>query len=117
MTWYNSSWLKRKPVTIDQTQVDATLTDFPVMVDLANSDVLASARADMRDVLFTSSDGTTKLSHELVKRSVVGVGAWSWFSNPRAIYHSGKTYVSSISTGGSLYVGAPCGCCACWWLY
>lgn len=104
MTWYSSLWLKRKPITIDQTQVDATLTDFPVMVDLANSDVLASARADMRDVLFTSSDGTTKLSHELVKRSVVGVGAWSWFSNPRAIYHSGKTYVSSISTGGSLVV-------------
>ena len=106
MTWYNSSWLKRKPVTIDQTQVDATLTDFPVMVDLANSDVLASARADMRDVLFTSSDGTTKLSHELVKRTVVGVGAWSWFSNPRAIYDSGsdKTFVSSISTGGSLIV-------------
>ena len=108
MTWYNSSWLKRKPVTIDQAQVDATLTDFPVMVDLANSDVLASARADMRDVLFTSSDGTTKLSHELVKRHFLGLGGWTWFTNPRAIYHNGtyeRVYIGTIDGAGVLYVG------------
>lgn len=78
------------------------------MVDLANSDVLASARADMRDVLFTSSDGTTKLSHELVKRRFLGVGGWTWFNSPRAIYFSGtyqRVYVGTIDGSGNLYVG------------
>ena len=78
------------------------------MVDLANSDILASARGDMRDVLFTSNDGTTKLSHELVKRRYLGPGGWTWYTNPRAIYHNGtneRVYLGTIDGAGTLYVG------------
>ena len=108
MAWYNPSWLKRKQITIQQSQVDADLTDYPVMVSLADADILASASVDMRDVLFTSADETTKLSHELVKRRLVSPGGWSWFTNPRAIYYAGtheRTYIGTITGGlGSLYV-------------
>lgn len=108
MTWYNASWPYRKKITIAQSQVDADLTDFPVMVDLADGDILAESRGDMRDVLFTSADGSTKLSHELVKKRFVGIGGWSWFTNPRAIYHAGtyqRTYIGTIDGSGNLYVG------------
>ena len=105
MPWYNASWSYRKKITIDQTQVDADLTDFPVYVSLKDSDILASARADMRDVLFTAADGSTKLSHELVKRPRVGLGTWTWYNDPRAIYHNGKTYIGAIDGSGNLYVG------------
>jgi len=65
--WYNSSWSYRQKITIDHTKVTGSLTDFPVLISLASSTnpVFAEAQADGDDILFTSSDGTTKLSHEI----------------------------------------------------
>jgi len=64
--WYNASWTYRKSVTIDSSQVPSTQTDFPVLVKLdSDSDLASDAQADADDILFTSSNGTTKLSHEI----------------------------------------------------
>jgi len=64
--WYNSSWQYRKALTIDYTRVGATLSYFPVLVSLASdTDLAADAQDDGDDILFTSSDGTTKLDHEI----------------------------------------------------
>ena len=104
MAWYNTSWLYRKKITVQQTQVDGDLTNFPVYVNLADSSILANARGDMRDVLFTSADGTTKLDHELVKRKQIGFGGWTWFNNPRAIYHNGtneRVFVGAVQDTGT----------------
>lgn len=65
--WYNSSWLYRKTITIDYTKVGATgapHTNFPVLINITDADISSKARADGFDILFTSSDGTTKLNHE-----------------------------------------------------
>jgi len=66
--WY-SSWQLRKAITIDATKVSSgPHTNFPVLVNLSSDSSLASrAQADGDDILFTSSDGTTKLSHEIEK--------------------------------------------------
>ena len=64
--WYSSSWSYRKQITIDNTKVDADLTNFPVLVNLSSDSNLASnAQSDGDDILFTSSNGTTKLDHEI----------------------------------------------------
>lgn len=65
--WYNASWLYRKSITIDETKVSGSAdhTSFPVLVDLTDSGLQANAQADGDDILFTSSDGTTKLDHEI----------------------------------------------------
>ncbi len=64
--WYDTEWLYRKKITIDNTKVDDDLTDFPVLVaTTADSDLVSYAQSDGDDILFTSSDGTTKLSHEI----------------------------------------------------
>jgi hypothetical protein len=64
--WYNSNWQYRKVLTIDYTKVGATLSNFPVLVSLASdTDLAADAQDDGDDILFTSSDGTTKLDHEI----------------------------------------------------
>ena len=63
-SWYNASWSHRKakPVVYRTAQ-----TGFPVLVDLSgDADLLSHARGDRHDILFTSSDGTTKLPHERV---------------------------------------------------
>jgi len=64
--WYNSSWLYRKAITIDSSKVSATLSNFPVLVSIASdSDLASKAQSDANDILFTLSDGTTKLAHEI----------------------------------------------------
>lgn len=106
MTWYNTSWLKRKTITLDNALTASTLTDFPVHVPLDDSSVRASARADTRDVLFTSADGTTKLSHELVARRRVSNTSWTWFTDPRALYDgaAGKLYVGGTAANGDIII-------------
>ena len=64
-SWYNASWQYRKLITIDNTKVAANLTDFPVLISITDTDLRDDAQSDGDDILFTSSDGTAKLSHEI----------------------------------------------------
>ncbi len=65
---YPGGWLYRKPLSIGASNVPSTQSDFPVLVSLVtDTDLAADAQADFDDVLFTASDGTTKLSHEIEK--------------------------------------------------
>ena len=65
--WYNSSWLHRKSLTVDNTKVAANLTNSAVLISITDTDLRDDAQNDGDDILFTSSDGTTKLSHEIEK--------------------------------------------------
>ena len=69
VSWYDTSWEYRKTITIDNTQVSGTsnLVDFPILVNITNDSDLSTAnvQSDGDDFVFTSSDGTTKLSHEI----------------------------------------------------
>ncbi len=66
--WYDQNWTKRKKITIDSTDVygSTNLLDFPFLVGIASdSDLQAYAQSDGADILFTSSNGTSKLDHEI----------------------------------------------------
>src|SRR5687767_8653775 len=74
--WYSTSWLYRKTVTINRTRVQAStpLPDFPVLISLtADADLAARAQSSGNDLVFTASDGVTKLSHE-IERYVASSG-------------------------------------------
>jgi hypothetical protein len=64
--WYDSNWADRKMLTIDSTQVDANLTNFPVLMSLTDTDLIGNVQADGGDILFTNTSGT-KLDHEIEK--------------------------------------------------
>jgi PKD repeat protein len=74
--WYSCGWLYRKSITIDKARVTADLTNFPVLISLADPDLSARAQGDGDDILFTSADGTTKLSHEIESYSGGTLAAW-----------------------------------------
>src|SRR5437867_11727809 len=68
--WYDTNWAYRKKLSIDQTKVGATgapHSNFPVLVSRTDTDLQSKAQSTGNDILFTSSDGTTKLSHEIEK--------------------------------------------------
>jgi hypothetical protein len=74
-SWYSTggTWAYRRQITIDHTKVGggSSLTNFPVVISVTDPDFKSSGNggnvgtSDGTDILFTSSDGTTKLSHEI----------------------------------------------------
>jgi len=75
MGWYNSNWQFRKKITIDNTKVNADLTDFPIYVDLSDlgSDFFNNVKADGGDIRITKADGTTELAREVVNIDTSGL--------------------------------------------
>ncbi|MFC2136203.1 DUF2341 domain-containing protein [Bacteroidota bacterium] len=65
----SSSWVYKKSITVNHTKVSATLSDFPVLVsvtdtDLKDTDNGGSIQPDGDDILFKGTDGTI-LPHEI----------------------------------------------------
>ena len=68
--WYDNSWEFRKNITLSlntATGVDSDLTDFPVLISFTDTDLIQTNESLGRDFVFTESDGTTVLSHEIEK--------------------------------------------------
>jgi len=64
--WYDNDWNYRKQIDISAIMTPSTQTDFPVLISIGSDVNLSSnAQTDGDDILFTLSDGTTKLSHEI----------------------------------------------------
>ena len=74
--WYNGSWVYRSKITIDHTKVGSTtgsvLQYFPVLVSTTTNALKYTGysgghtgKSNGGDILFTLSDGTTKLNHEV----------------------------------------------------
>jgi len=64
-SWYDEDWQYRKKITIDYNKVEADLTGFPVLISITDSDLIGHAKVDGSDIVFTSSNGITKLKREI----------------------------------------------------
>jgi MSHA biogenesis protein MshQ len=80
--WYSSNWLKRKKTTINPSKVSGSLTDFPVLISIADLRLQGYAQSNGNDILFTSSDGTTKLAHEIEYYDSNGGTLVAWVKVP-----------------------------------
>ncbi len=64
--WYNTDWVYRKNITFNSSQIAwNNLTDFPALINISDSSLTTYAEPSGYDILFTDSDGTTKLDHEI----------------------------------------------------
>ena len=71
--WYNTAWNSRKPITINSAQVSggSSLANFPLLFSVTDPNLATVAngggtgKSDGSDILFTASDGLTKLNHQL----------------------------------------------------
>ena len=62
--WADTRWPYRKNITIDASKVMTDLTNFPVLIELYDSDLYSAAQADGDDIVFTNSIGD-QLDHEI----------------------------------------------------
>ncbi len=67
--WYDAAWLYRQQITVASSLTTEDLIDYPLLVYSTNSSnfVFTHAQTDGDDILFTLSDGTTKIPHEIEK--------------------------------------------------
>lgn len=72
--WYDTDWPYRKKITIPAQSIGATLTNFPVYVNLANlgGDFFNAVDASGLDIRITTANGVTELSQDLVTFSKSG---------------------------------------------
>src|SRR4029077_12592825 len=71
--WYNVAWSNRKSITISHTKVSgsSSLTNFPMVFSVTDPNLKTVAnggsvgRTDGKDILFTASDGVTKLNYQM----------------------------------------------------
>jgi len=100
MGWYDSGWLYRKEVTIDNTSNSNNLTDYQVKVTLNSTNFdFSKAKSDGADIRFTDDDGTTLLNHWIEKWDTSGEEAILWVKVPSIPASSNKTIY--------LYYGNP----------
>lgn len=81
----NSPWannfLFRKRITIDKTKVSGAQVNFPFLYSVIDAD-LASCMANGNDIIFTASDGITKLDHEIELFTVASGTLIAWVRIP-----------------------------------
>ena len=64
--WYDTEWEYRNKITVSLNSVISNdLSDFPVLIKFTHNDLKQANESEGRDFVFTLSDGTTKLSHEI----------------------------------------------------
>jgi ketosteroid isomerase-like protein len=63
-SWWDLGWAYRKSVTIDHTKVAGSLSSFPVLVSITDSDLASKAQVDGDDIVFTD-EYAGKLNHEI----------------------------------------------------
>ncbi|NTV30969.1 DUF2341 domain-containing protein [candidate division WWE3 bacterium] len=91
--WYNSSWSYRKMLVIDESKVSgsADLINFPVLINRTDGDLKSSAQSDGDDIVFTSSDGSTKLDHEIESYNASTGELIAWVEVPTLDYNDDTT--------------------------
>ncbi len=114
-------WAKRVKLTIDNGDIDAALSNFPILVYLSTSsgrepdnvsvvfDELTD-NANRKKIAVTESDGTTECYVEIEKWDDASPQAWLWVKVP-AIAHDADTdlylYYDSSHGNNTAYVGNP----------
>ena len=66
-TWGDYSFNHRKLLKIDSSQVSGTsdFTNFPVLIELFDTDLKTDVQANGNDIAFLSTDGKTQYDHEI----------------------------------------------------
>jgi hypothetical protein len=75
--WWNNNWGYRKKITINHTQVPESLTNFPILVNISDTDLQQKAERDGSDIVFILyEDNTTKLNHEIESYNNGNLTSW-----------------------------------------
>lgn len=76
-SWWNLEWTYRKPISLNTTKISGTLNNFPVLVQLTDSDLAAHAQPNGNDIVFINyNDNITQFNHEIEHYINGSLTAW-----------------------------------------
>lgn len=93
------AWAIRRPILVSAAMTDADVADFPLLVQLVDLDLGANAQADGDDLVFTASDGVTRLDHHIESWNSLTGTLTAWVRLP--------VLSSSVDTELFLYLDNP----------
>jgi len=93
--WYDSSWTYKKKITIDHSHVTSTLSNFPVLINITDTDLRDKAQSDGDDICFVNSAENTQLKHEIEYWNSSTGELYAWVKIP--------TLSSSVDTDLYMY--------------
>jgi hypothetical protein len=79
---YDFDWNYRKKITINSSEVAGDLTDFPVLINITDPDLVSKAQTDGDDILFTSSNGEIKFDHQIESYNSGNGQLYAWVKIP-----------------------------------
>ena len=90
-------------VTIAHGQVSgsSSLTNFPMLYSVTDADLAAGAQSNGNDILFTASDGVTKLNHEIESYTSANGQLRAWVQIPTLSAHRQIPASTCITGNGS----------------
>ena len=82
--WFDPDWGARQAITVLSTAADADLSGFPVLVRIEDSGntLFSAAHSSGYDIVFTTSDGTTQLPHEIEFYDASAGELYAWVRVP-----------------------------------
>ena len=93
--WFSSgtgTWTFRQKLTINSSLVDDTgstdLTNFPILYSKVNPYLVGKTQSSGQDIVFTSSDGTTQLDHEIEEFDSTTGKLVAWIRIPTLDYNN-----------------------------
>jgi hypothetical protein len=94
--WADASFGKRKDIAIDKDKISADLSNFPVLIDIYDSDLRTDVQSDAADLIFTDSFNR-KLDHEIELFDQTGNGTHAhlvaWVNVP-ILFNNSDTLIS-----------------------
>ena len=64
--WWDANWSFRKLITVNSSQVDSDLNNFPILLNITDTDLRDYAKDNGDDIAFVLfSDNSTQLNHEI----------------------------------------------------
>ena len=102
--WYDTDFSNRVVIEINPNHVDATLTDFPVYIDMATLPDLSAMNSDCGDVRVVESDDATETPREIVDCDT-GAGTGEMYFKADSLSSSATTtfYIYYGNSGASDY--------------
>ena len=81
--WWNTTWQKKKQLTINYNNIDEVLSNFTILIELNSSNFnFNSAKTNGEDIRFTDSSDSTELKYEIEYWNKTSEKAIIWVKIP-----------------------------------
>lgn len=91
--WFDSDWLYRKTIVLNHSQIPSDLTNFPVNINITDTDLKTYAQSDGDDICFIAQDNITQYNHEIELYNS-GTGYLSAWVNVTSLSSSTDTIIN-----------------------